>query len=83
MDNNNKEYKKPVRKPGRRKVCSFCQEKVSSIDYKDTAKFRKYLTESGKILPARMTGTCAKHQRELSLAVKRARQMALIAYVED
>ena len=79
----NKETKKPVRKPARRKVCNFCVEKAQSIDYKDVAKLKKYLTESGKILPRRMTGVCARHQRELAVAIKRARQMALIPYVAD
>ena len=79
----NKEIKKPVRKPARRKVCNFCVEKAQSIDYKDVAKLKKYLAESGKILPRRMTGVCARHQRELAVAIKRARQMALIPYVAD
>ena len=79
----NKEIKKPIRKPARRKVCNFCVEKVEAIDYKDVAKLRKYLTESGKILPRRMTGVCARHLRELAVAIKRARQMALIPYVAD
>ncbi len=79
----NKEIKKTVRKPARRKVCNFCVEKAQSIDYKDVAKLKKYLTESGKILPRRMTGVCARHQRELAVAIKRARQMALIPYVAD
>lgn len=72
-----------MRKPARRKVCNFCVEKSESIDYKDVAKLKKYLTESGKILPRRMTGVCARHQRELAVAIKRARQMALIPYVAD
>ena len=79
-------YDKADRRPnkkGRKKVCAFCVEKVEAIDYKDVAKLRKYLTESGKILPRRMTGVCARHQRELAVAVKRARQMALIPYVAD
>lgn len=79
----NKEYKKPMRKPARRKVCNFCVEKSDFIDYKDVNKLKKYLTESGKILPRRMTGVCARHQRELAVAIKRARQMALIPYVAD
>ncbi len=79
----NKELKKPIRKPARRKVCNFCVEKSEYIDYKDVAKLKKYLTESGKILPRRMTGVCARHQRELAVAIKRARQMALIPYVAD
>ncbi|HIU91096.1 MAG TPA: 30S ribosomal protein S18 [Candidatus Fimimonas merdipullorum] len=79
----NKEIKRPVRKPARRKVCNFCVEKAETIDYKDVAKLRKYLMENGKILPRRMTGVCARHQRELAVAIKRARQMALIPYVAD
>ena len=78
-----REFKKPMRRPARRNVCNFCVDKVEAIDYKDVAKLRKYLTESGKILPRRMTGVCARHQRELAVAVKRARQMALIPYVAD
>ena len=85
MERNEREFKggRPVRRTSRKKVCSFCVEKVDYIDYKDVAKLRKYLTEKGKILPSRMTGTCAKHQRELAVAIKRARQMALIPYVAD
>lgn len=67
----------------RRKVCSFCVDKVESIDYKDTAKLRRYISERGKILPRRMSGTCAKHQRQLSTAIKRARVVALIPYTSD
>lgn len=67
----------------RRKVCAFCAEADSVIDYKDAAKLRKYVSERGKILPRRITGTCAKHQRALAVAVKRARQLALLPYVED
>lgn len=79
----NKETKKPMRKPARRKVCNFCVDKTETIDYKDVAKLRKYIAESGKILPRRMTGVCARHQRELAVAIKRARQMALLPYVAD
>ncbi|MCQ2436320.1 MAG: 30S ribosomal protein S18, partial [Clostridia bacterium] len=61
----------------RKKVCVFCTEKVDKIDYKDVAKFRKLISERSKILPRRATGTCAKHQRELTIAIKRARHMAL------
>ena len=64
----------------RRKVCSFCVDKVEHIDYKDVAKLRRFITERGKILPRRMTGTCAKHQRQLSEAIKRARAIALLPY---
>ncbi|MEW6587090.1 MAG: 30S ribosomal protein S18 [Nitrospirota bacterium] len=66
----------------RRKFCRFCSEKVEYIDYKNTKTLRNYLTERGKILPRRMTGTCAKHQRELSESIKRARSIALLAFAE-
>ena len=67
----------------RRKVCSFCVDKITTIDYKDTAKLRRYLSERGKILPRRTTGTCAAHQRQLTVAIKRARYIALLPYVAD
>ena len=67
----------------RRKVCQFCADKVESIDYKDTAKLRKLVSDRGKILPRRMTGTCAAHQRELTEAIKRARHIALLPYTAD
>ena len=67
----------------RRKVCNFCVDKVDHIDYKDAAKLRRYTSERGKILPRRTTGTCAKHQRQLTVAIKRARQVALLPYVTD
>ena len=67
----------------RRKVCQFCADKSTSIDYKDTAKLRRYMSERGKILPRRATGTCAMHQRQLTAAIKRARQVALLPYVVD
>ncbi len=65
----------------RRKVCVFCSDENQKIDYKDANLLRKYISERGKILPRRITGNCAKHQRELTVAVKRARQVALIPYV--
>ncbi|NLI92899.1 MAG: 30S ribosomal protein S18 [Peptococcaceae bacterium] len=65
----------------RKRVCSFCVDKVDSIDYKDTAKLRKYITERGKILPRRISGNCAKHQRQVTIAVKRARSIALLPYM--
>lgn len=74
-----KQVKRMIRKPMKKKVCTFCVEKTL-IDYKDLAKLKKYITEKGKIIPRRMTGTCAKHQRELAIAIKRARQMALLPY---
>ncbi len=67
----------------RKKVCIFCADKVDFIDYKDSAKLRKFISERGKILPRRISGTCAKHQRELNVAIKRARQVALLPYVTD
>ena len=72
-----------VRPRKRRKVCAFCVDKVTGIDYKDTAKLRRYLSERGKILPRRTTGTCAAHQRDLTTAIKRARQIALEPYGAD
>ena len=76
---------RPVRRKNnihrRKKVCVFCG-KDNVIDYKDTAKLRKYVSEMGKILPRRITGTCAKHQRELTTAIKRARHLALLPYTE-
>lgn len=70
------------RKFQRRKFCRFCSEKVEFIDYKNIKILRSYLTERGKVLPRRMTGTCAKHQRELSESIKRARSIALLAFAE-
>lgn len=63
------------------KPCVFCADKLDSIDYKDTLKLKRYLTERGKILPRRITGNCSQHQRLLASAVKRARETALIGYV--
>lgn len=74
------EIKKPRRPMQKRKVCQFCVDKVEFIDYKDVAKIRKFVTENGKIIPSRQTGTCAKHQRDLTTAIKRARYMALLHY---
>ena len=70
------------RKP-RRKVCSFCVDKAKDIDYKEVGKLHKFLTERGKILPRRISGTCAKHQRQLTLAIKRARNVALIPFTTE
>lgn len=72
--------KKPV---SRKKVCIFCVDKIDSVDYKDVAKLRKYITEKGKIVPRRMSGVCAKHQRIVTEAIKRAREMALLPYVAE
>ncbi|MEO0279105.1 MAG: 30S ribosomal protein S18 [candidate division WOR-3 bacterium] len=65
----------------KRKVCRFCAEGIEEIDYKDVARLRNYLSERGKILPRRNTGTCAKHQRQLARAIKRARIVALLPFV--
>jgi small subunit ribosomal protein S18 len=69
--------------PPKRKFCRFCQRNVRTIDYKNVDILRKYVPERGKISPRRITGTCAYHQRKLAMAVKRARLMALLPYVED
>ena len=74
---------KPRPRKGRRKVCQFCADKVEHIDYKDVARLRKFTTERGKIMPRRMSGNCAKHQRQLSEAIKRARAIALLPYTVD
>ena len=73
---------RPNRK-SRKKVCAFCVDKVESIDYKDTQKLRKFTSDRAKILPRRVTGTCARHQRQLTTAIKRARQVALMPYTSD
>ncbi|MBP2663718.1 MAG: rpsR [Firmicutes bacterium] len=70
------------RKP-KKKVCSFCVDKVTDIDYKEVPKLRRYTTERGKILPRRISGNCAKHQRQLTLAVKRARNIALLPFTAE
>ncbi len=78
---------KPVnvraQKRSRKKVCAFCVERAEKIDYKDIARLRKCMTERAKILPRRVTGTCAYHQRELTSAIKKARHVALLPYVAD
>ena len=75
--------KKPFKRIPKKKVCVFCAEKVKSIDYKDIPRLKKFITEKGKIIPRRMSGTCAKHQRELAEAIKRARVMALLPFKAD
>jgi small subunit ribosomal protein S18 len=74
-----------VRKEKRKKrrSCNFCADKVEGIDYKDVIKLRRYVTERGKILPRRITGNCAIHQRDLTVAIKRARVMALMPYTAE
>ena len=78
MDKEQKSFRNNVRR--RKKVCAFCAEKVEYIDFKNADKLKKYVSERGKILPRRVMGTCAKHQRELTTAIKRARQVALLPY---
>ncbi len=68
-----------VRRP-RRKYCAFCKDKVDYIDYKDFNLLRRFMSDRGKIRPRRVTGTCSQHQRDLSIAIKRAREMALLPY---
>ena len=67
----------------RKKVCSFCVDKVEAIDYKDVAKLRRFVTERGKILPRRISGNCAKHQRQVTVAIKRARNIALLPFTAE
>ena len=89
MDNNVVEREQNTQRPARqavrkkKKVCAFCADKIGHIDYKDTARLRKYVTERAKILPRRITGTCAHHQGELKKAIKIARFMALMPYIDD
>ncbi len=71
------------RRFGRRKVCAFCADGVVWVDYKDTVRLRRFITERGKILPRRITGTCAAHQRQLTRAIKRARIIALLPFKAD
>jgi small subunit ribosomal protein S18 len=67
----------------RRRVCSFCVDKVDYIDFKDIGRLKRYLSERGKILPRRISGNCAKHQRQLTVAIKRARNIALLPYTME
>ena len=82
-----KDDKKGFKKKPRRVIkvgkCRFCMNKIKNIDYKEADKMKKYITEKGKIIPSRTTGTCAKHQRQLTTAIKRARYMALLPYVGE
>ena len=79
MENNNRPAFRQNHR--RKKVCIFCQDKVTEIDYKDIAKLRKFTSERAKVLPRRVSGNCALHQRQLTVAIKRARQMALLPYI--
>ena len=73
----------PANRGKRRKVCLFCADKIEHLDYKDITRLKKCVSERSKILPRRVTGTCAKHQRQVTVAVKRARTVALLAYISD
>jgi len=89
--NNEEREEAPVRRSGSRrrsyrprsKVCAFCVDHVKHIDYKDVETLRRYLTDRGKIKPRRQTGTCAKHQRKLAVAIKRARHLALLPFAAE
>ena len=85
MAERNERPERPMRggRKGHRKVCQFCVDKVEYIDYKDVARLRRCMSERAKILPRRVTGTCARHQRDLTTAIKRARQIALVPFVTD
>ncbi len=71
------------KKRRKKKYCQLCADRATSLDYKDTAKLKRYLTERGKILPRRVTGTCSIHQRDVTVAIKRARVMALLPFIND
>ena len=73
---------KPFRRP-RKKVCTFCVEHIDEIDYKDVEKLKRFVSDKGKILPRRVTGTCAKHQRKITEAIKRARTIALLPFTVE
>jgi len=74
---------RPNRRKSRKKICHFCVDRIHDIDYKDVARLRKFISERAKILPRRVTGTCASHQRKLTIAIKRSRHIALLPYVSD
>ena len=89
MESNERERDSAPRAPRtgmprrRKKVCAFCADKIEHIDYKDIGRLRKFISERAKILPRRVTGTCAPHQRQLTVAIKRARHIALLPYIND
>jgi small subunit ribosomal protein S18 len=78
-----KDFKKTPGSFFRKKVCKFCVEKQEDIDYKNTPRLQKFLTEKGKIIPSRISGNCARHQRQLARAIKRARAISLLPYVAE
>ncbi|MBQ9940109.1 MAG: 30S ribosomal protein S18 [Clostridia bacterium] len=81
MDKDMQKNFKNIKK--RKKFCAFCADKIEHIDYKDVPRLRKFVSERSKILPRRITGTCAKHQRQLTTAIKRARHIAILPYISD
>lgn len=83
FDRDNRDSRPRGGRKGRKKVCAFCVDKIQDIDYKDTIRLRRYLSNRGKIVPRRVTGTCARHQRQLTTAIKRARHLAFLPYVSD
>ncbi|MPM49032.1 30S ribosomal protein S18 [bioreactor metagenome] len=82
-DNDDKNERRSKARRPRRRVCSFCVDKVEQIDYKEVDRLRRFLTERGKILPRRVSGCCAKHQRKLTQAIKRARIVALLPFTTE
>ena len=72
-----------IRRDRNKKVCAFCVDKIEHIDYKDVARLRRFITERGKILPRRISGNCAKHQRQVTVAIKRARNIALMPFTAE
>ena len=82
-NNNNDDDSMPRQRKIKKKVCMYCADKNLAIDYKDVEKLKKFVSEKGKILPRRVTGLCAKHQREVTVAVKRARQIALLPFIAE
>ena len=83
MERSERPERRGGNRKGRKKVCAFCVDKVQTVDYKDIPKLRRCLSERAKIVPRRVTGTCARHQRQLTVAIKRARHLALLPYVSD
>ena len=75
--------KKKEKKPGRKKPCKLCMDRIVAVDFKDERRVRKFITDRGKIAARRITGTCARHQRQLAVAVKRARHLALVPFVKE
>ena len=78
-----KDMQKSFKPRKKKKLCAFCADKIEHIDYKDVTRLKKFVSERSKILPRRITGTCAKHQRQLTVAIKRARHIAILPYISD